>query len=216
MVSNMKRIKTKIIKIDVENPNNHVIKNIAKEVKKGKIVVYPTETCYGLGTNALNKNSVKRIYKIKKKPTKSNIIVIVPTLRVAKRYGHINKLAEILVKKFMPGPLTLIVKRKKSFPKITNEDFAFRISRSNVALKLAREAKVPLTATSANIHGKPSIYSGKEIIKQFDKKVDIILDAGNLRKIKPSTIVDLTNEKPKIVREGPIDENIILNFLKAR
>jgi len=211
----MDKVKTKIIKIDLRKPLNNIVRKVAREMKRGKIAVYPTETCYGLGTNALNEKSVEKIYKIKKEPTRSNILVIVHNLESVKKFGIIDKKAKTLIKTFMPGPLTMVVKKKKQFPNITNKDFVFRISGSKLALKLAKEANSPLTATSANIHGKPSIYSGKEIIRLFEGKVDIILDGGKLKKIKPSTIVDMKNKKPKLIRKGPIPFKKILDTLNA-
>jgi len=196
--------KTEIIEICLENPDNKTIEKAAREIKKGKIIVYPTETCYGLGTNSLNKKAVGKIYAIKRRPMKADISVIVPDLKTAKKYGVIDDLAKRLVKKFMPGPLTLIVKRRASFPKTTNKDFVFRIPGSKLALKLARKSNTPLTATSANIHGLHSVYSSKEAIEQLDGKVDIILDAGKLKKTKPSTIIDLKSGTPRLIRKGPI------------
>lgn len=108
----------------------------------------------------------------------------------------------------------MIVKRKKSFPKIVNKDFSFRISSGKIALELAKRASVPMTATSANIHGNPSIYSSKKIIKWFNGKVNIILDAGKLKKEKPSTIVDIKSGEPKLIREGSIPFKKISKFLK--
>jgi L-threonylcarbamoyladenylate synthase len=208
-------MKTKIIKIDLVNPNPKIIKKVAKEILKGKVVIYPTETSYALGANALDKKAVEKIYKIKKEPTKSNILVIVSDLKTAEKYGVINKNAKKLVKKFMPGPLTLIVKRRENFPKLTNKDFVFRISSNKIAHLLAKEAKVPITATSANIHGKPSIYSSKEVKKEFNGKVDIILDASDLKKVKPSTIIDVKG-RIKLIREGPISFKKIKEFLKLK
>jgi L-threonylcarbamoyladenylate synthase len=208
-------LKTKIIKISLTNPDKRIIRKIAKEILNGKIIVYPTETCYGLGGNALDRKVVEKIYEIKKEPTKSNILVIVPSLKIAEKYGIMNENAKRLVKKFMPGPLTLIVKRKKNFPKLTNKDFVFRISCCKVAHEIAKLAKVPITATSANLHGKPSIYSSKKVIKQFKGKVDIILDAGNLKGTRPSTIVDVRKEI-KLVREGPIPFTKIFKFSKRK
>lgn len=197
-------IKTKIIKINPKNPEFQIIKNIVEELKKGKIIIYPTETCYGFGADALNKKAVMKIYKVKREPKKSNIIVIVDSIKTAERFGFIDNRVKKIVKNFMPGPLTLIVKRKKVFPKITNKDFAFRISSNKIASMIVKKLKKPLTATSANIHGNPSIYSAKEAIEMFYGKVDIIIDAGRLKKIKPSTIIDVKNEVPKLIREGPI------------
>jgi len=204
-------IKTEIIKIKELDRNK--FEKIARNVINGKIIVYPTETCYGLGTNALNKKAVEKIYKIKKEPTKSNIIVIVSDLKTAKKYGFIEKYAKKIIKKFMPGPLTLIVKKKKIFPNITNKDFAFRISGSKLARKISKMADVPITATSANIHGEGSIYSSDKIVSQFNKKVDTILDAGKLKKIRPSTIIDLKSKKPKLIRKGPISFRKVLTVL---
>ena len=209
-------IKTKIIKINPTNPSLKILKKVAKEIRKGKIVVYPTETCYGLATNALNETSVKKIYETKERPIESNLTVIDDSLETAKKYGEINKIAEKLVKKFMPGPLTLVVRRKRIFPQITNKDFAFRISSNLVASKLAFYSKVPITATSANLHRKPSIYSSIKVIKIFNGKVDLILDAGNLKRRKPSTIVDIKDGKIKIVRKGPISTKEIISFLKKK
>jgi len=207
-------IKTKIIKIDPRNPNLKIIKKVAREIKRGKIVIYPTETCYGIGTNALKKDSVKKVYEIKNRPLESNITVIVDSLETAKKYGKLNEIAEKLVKKFMPGPLTLVVEKKKNFPDITNKDFAFRISSNPIAFKLAFYSKIPITATSANIHGEKPIYSSKKAIKTFYGKVDIILDSGNLKKKKPSTIVSVKGNRIKIIREGPISKEKLLSFLK--
>lgn len=204
----------KLFKINSLHPEKEIIKEVARKIKKGKIAIFPTETCYALGTNSLDEKAVEKIYKIKKEPSKSNIIVIVDSLKTARKYGIINRIAEKLVRKFMPGPLTLIVKKKKLFPEITNKAFAFRISSNRIAHMLAEEAKVPITATSANIHGKGSIYSSEEILKEFKGKVDIIIDAGKLKRIKPSTIIDLQG-KPRLIRRGPISFRKILNVLKS-
>lgn len=205
-------VKTEIIKI--KELNKYKLKKISRDLNNGKIIIYPTETCYGIGTNALNKKAVERIYKIKKEPTKSNIIVIVSDLKAAEKYGVVGMKAKKLIKSFMPGPLTLIVKKKKVFPDITNKDFAFRISGNKLARKIAKMAGVPITATSANIHGEKSIYSSDKIVNQFNGRVDIILDAGKLKKIKPSTIIDIKNERPKLIRKGPISFRQVLTALK--
>lgn len=209
-------LKTEIAKISLENPDLAVIRKVAREILRGKVVVYPTETCYGLGANALDRKAVRKVYEIKNEVSKHNILVIVPSLKVARKYGKVNEVAKQLVKKFMPGPLTLIVKRRRVFPRLTNKDFVFRISSCKVAHLLARFAKVPITATSANIHGRPSIYSGKKVIREFFGKVDAILDAGELKRVNPSTIVDLREGRLKLVRAGPISFDEIVNFLKLK
>jgi L-threonylcarbamoyladenylate synthase len=206
-------MRTKIIKLKDAWEN---LEKIAKNIRNGKIVVIPTETCYGFATNGLDIKAVRKIYKIKKEPKIGNILVFVPDLKMASKFGILNKKAKILVEKFMPGPLTIIVKRKKTFPKITNVDFAFRISGNNFVRELCKKAKVPITGTSANIHGEPSIYSGKKIIKLFKGVVDLIIDAGELKRIKPSTVIDLRGRRPKLIREGPISFQRILKVISTR
>ena len=208
-------VKTKVAKIETKNPNKKIIKEAVKIIKNGGLVIYPTETCYGLASNATDIKVVKKIYKIKKRPRTKPIPIIVSDLKTIKKYGKITKKIKLLINKFMPGPLTIITHKKKAIPDILNpNEIAFRISSNPVAALLTRGVGLPITATSANISGKPPLYKIKEVIKTFDKKVEMILDCGNLPKIKPSTYIDMKNDKPKIIREGPISINEILKELK--
>ncbi|MCD6226699.1 MAG: threonylcarbamoyl-AMP synthase [Candidatus Aenigmarchaeota archaeon] len=201
-------MKTKIFPI-----NENSIKETVNVLKNGGICIYPTETCYGLGCDATNEKAIKKLRKIKKMNDEKKISIIVSSLEMIKKYGRVTRRVEKIVNLFMPAPLTLVIRKKKSIPDILNKDeIAFRIPNNLVALKLVKEFGKPITATSANITAKPSIYTFDKIRKVFEGKVDIILDGGDLPLEPPSTIVDMTKRKPEIIREGSMKATLILKI----
>jgi len=201
-------MKTKIFPI-----NENSIKETVNVLKNGGICIYPTETCYGLGCDATNEKAIKKLRKIKKMNDEKKISIIVSSLEMIKKYGRVTRRVEKIVNLFMPAPLTLVIRKKKSIPDILNKDeIAFRIPNNLVALKLVKEFGKPITATSANITTKPSIYTFDKIRKVFEGKVDIILDGGDLPLEPPSTIVDMTKRKPEIIREGSMKATLILKI----
>ena len=204
---------TKIIKIDPKNPDRKIVWYIAKIIEGGGVVVYPTETSYGIATNAANVAAVKRLRKIRK-PSGKPISIIVSDIGVIEKYGVITKEIESLVKKFMPGPLTIITRKKKTVPNILNKkEIAFRISSHPIAAMLSEYAGIPITAASANPEGMSPAFDAKTAVKYFDGKIDIIIDAGILKKRKPSTMIDM-KDKPKIVRKGEITLKKIKDAIK--
>jgi L-threonylcarbamoyladenylate synthase len=168
--------------------------------------MYPTESSYALGVNALDTIAVRRLLQAKGRPSSKPFPVIVSDLVAWKRYAYFNREAEKLVRRFMPGPLTLSLKKKKVVPEIlTATAIAARIPGHPVALALAREVDYPITSTSANKSGEPPAYSPKRITGLLRARIDLILDAGALKKRKYSTIVDLAGRgKPVVAREGAI------------
>lgn len=185
------------------DPSIANIKKAAAIMKKGGIVIYPTESSYAIGCDFSNANAIKRIYKVKKRPASKRLTTIVANLEMAKKYCKLNELAEKLVKRFMPGPLTLIVDGKRNLKK-----FRFRISENRTARFLSKALGKPIVATSANISRKPNIYDSKDLEKFFGR-VDAIIDAGNLPVRKVSTIVGV-GKKPKIIREGAISKERVM------
>ena len=207
-------VETKVIKIDPKNPDRKIIWYIAKIVENGGIVVYPTETSYGIGTNAVNVAAVKRLRRIRK-PSGKPISIIVSDVETMREYGVITRQIESLVKKFMPGPLTIVADRKKTIPCILNKkEIAFRISSHPIAAMIAEYSRVPITAASANPEGMEPAFDVKKVLEYFDGKVDIVIDAGRLKKTKPSTMVDMKTKEPKLLRAGPISFNKIKSAIK--
>jgi len=182
-----------------------IIEKTARIMKEGGVAIFPTETSYGIGVDATNENAIKKIALVKQQQEEKNISIIAADLEQAKRFGKISPEAEKLAQKFMPGPLTLVVEKQPNVPDVLAEKtIAFRVSSSRIATLLCKELGNAITATSANLHGRPNIYSAKEAIKEFNNKVHIIIDAGELPRNEPSTIYDVANKR--ILRNGPIKE----------
>jgi L-threonylcarbamoyladenylate synthase len=185
---------------------------------KGKVVAYPTDTSYGLAVDATNRAAIKKLYRIKERQQDKPIHVVVPSISYAKSIGRWDKAAEQIVKKFWPGPVTLVLelKAKGAGLKLLSagtKTLGLRMPKNNIALDLARELGKPITATSANPSALKSggfdSYSANDIVSQFKNKKfkpDIIINAGKLPKQKPSTIVKIVGSKITVLREGPVSE----------
>jgi len=185
-----------------------IIKISVKTIKERKVMVCPTDTVYGLLCDATDKETVEKLFKIKKRPRTKPIPVFVKDIEMAKKLAFINKKQEKFLKMFWSGKITAVLKRKQNcgLPKIifgNKKTIGLRIPNYNLINTLLKKLSKPLTATSANISGKPASTKIKEIIGQFEKekvKPDLILDAGNLKLSLPSIVLDLTGKKIKILR----------------
>ena len=186
---------------------------MAKEIlQKGGIVVYPTDTLYGLGASIFEENAVKRIYEIKKRPHHIPLPIIVPSVEGIKEVAIVTDIAFTLARKFLPGALTLVLKKRDIISDtIARETIAVRVPDHDIAREIASE--VPITATSANIHGGEEPVTIAIAKKQLGSNVDMYIDAGKLPG-KPSTIVDVTKEKMKIIREGVIKKERLYGALR--
>jgi L-threonylcarbamoyladenylate synthase len=192
--------------------------NLSKAITalaNGEIIVYPTDTLYGLGADIYNIDAVRKVFEVKKRPMDNPLSVAVSGLDELKKISFINNKIQRLVESFLPGKLTLVLKKRKCVPDIVTggqNKVAVRIPNCRIALELLSEFG-PLTATSANIHGvkTPGIIS--DISMQFkEKDIAVYLDIGRLEG-QPSTIVDMTGKKIKIVREGSITKKDILDAI---
>ncbi len=192
---------------------NNTIQKAIEILKNGGIIIYPTDTCYGIGVDATNKEAIKKMINLKGRNFKKPISIIVKNFKMAQEICEFNLQAKKIFKKYLPGPLTLILKKKKNIYQLPNiltagkQKIGIRMPKNKIALELIRKFNKPITTTSANISNQPECYSKQEILKQFKKnikKIDLILDIGKLPKIKPSTIIEIINDKVKILRQGPI------------
>ena len=181
------------------------VSNAIKALKTGNLIVYPTDTLYALGTDIFNDDAVKRVFKVKKRPSSNPLSVAVANFDAITKIAYTNDVVKKVVERFLPGPLTIILQKKGSVSNVITsglDKIAVRIPKNDIALDLL-SAFGPLTVTSANIHGEKTPYVIKEIMMQFSTNISVYLDDGRLD-AKPSTIVDLTSEKPTIVRKGSL------------
>jgi len=184
-----------------------IVEISAKLIKEGKILVCPTDTVYGLITDARNERAIKRLFKIKKRPKRKPIPIFVKDLKMAKEFVYIDGKQEKFLRKIWPGKVTVVLKRKNSLPKTlfgNKKTIGLRIPNYRLVNNLFEKLDFLLTGTSANISGKPPSGKIEEVLNQFKDKrqqPDFIFDFGNLKPSLPSTVIDLTKE-PKILREG--------------
>ena len=195
--------------LDFRNETDYTkIKEPAQIIKNGGIVVFPTETVYGIGTNGLNENSIKRLYEVKQRPLSKPINLLVNSIEMLEQITqNISELEYKLIKKFMPGPFTIILKKKDIVPNIltaNGDTVGIRMPENKVALKLIEYAGVPIATPSANISGKPSGTTLDMINNDFGEKVDYFIDGGKSKIGVASTIVQVIGGKPHILREGAI------------
>lgn len=180
----------------------------AKIIKKGGLVIFPTETVYGLGANAFNVEAVKKIFKAKKQPTNNPLIVHIADKKdLRKVVANVPLLAKELIDNFWPGPLTIIFKKRLEIPlELTAglDTVAVRLPNHALARSLIREAGVPIAAPSANISGRPSATEAIHAKKDFNGKNIFILSAEKTRLGIESTVINILVKPPVILREGAV------------
>lgn len=201
--------------LDLRNSDDYSkLKKIGNIIKNGGIVVFPTETVYGIGTNALNENSIKKLYEIKKRPLNKPISLLVNNMDMVNQIAKdISKKEYELMEKFFPGPFTIILKKKDIVPNILTADtdtVGVRMPDNEIAKKLIEYAGVPIATSSANISGENNETNLKNLIKKFNGKIDCFVDGGESKIGIASTIVKVIDEVPYILRKGSITEEQIL------
>ncbi|MFP4038431.1 MAG: L-threonylcarbamoyladenylate synthase [Candidatus Nanohaloarchaea archaeon] len=184
-----------------------------KTIEEGGLIIYPTETAYAIGGNALDEKVIERVYEAKQRPRSKGLTVIVDSLETVEKYAELSESEKALVDEFMPGPLTLVVEKKDKVPDSLNESFVFRVSSSPIARELAER---PLIATSANVSGGKTSYSVDEISDELLEKADFVLDRGKLPRGPTSTIAEIRDGEIYIHREGPVKQEEIEAALDDR
>ena len=188
-------------------------------LKRGEVIVFPTETFYGLGADAFNGTAVEQVISLKGRNPEKPIPIIVADREMLKSVvAEIPRIAQRLMDRFWPGPLTLVLPAKKNLPaSLLNLDggVGVRISSHPLATQLARELGRPLTATSANPSGKEPARTIKEAMSYFSGRLEIFLDGGRLKGKKGSTVVEIVHGKLRIVREGEISSQELERAISA-
>jgi L-threonylcarbamoyladenylate synthase len=196
---------------DPDDDDGDAIKKAVNVIRNGGIVVYPTDTVYGLGADALNPTAVQRVFTVKNRPMHLPLPVVVRDLTMAKRLAVVDDQAQRLIDAFWPGALTIILEKKPFVPLILTgggSSVGLRVPNHSVPLMMLELCGVPLVATSANKHGGASPVVAEEAQRQLGNEVDLILDGGPASG-QPSTIIDLTKRPPLLVRRGPITRDVI-------
>ena len=201
-------IKTEILKLSSDVQDKTLLQRAAEIINRGGVIAFPTETVYALGADAMNKRAVQRVFHLKKRMSGKPIAIFLPKLQDLKRFvKEITPSASKLIKELWPGPLTLIFKsRSDQMTYLTGKEgkLGVRVSSSKFVQSLLIEIRTPLTATSANLSGKPEPVSAEQVLSYFDGKIDLVINGGHSESATPSSVVDVSEEIPILLRGGRI------------
>ncbi len=200
----------KIIKINSEKPERKRIEQAVRVLRKGGLVIFPTDTVYGLGASIRFPKTIRKIYRIKKRSSKKHLVFLIGCKKDVEKFtGKLSDEARRLVRDFWPGALTLV------FPSKKYETIALRIPRNKIALELIRGAG-PLAATSANLSGKRENVILKTVENRLLREADLSIDGGKAPRGSVSTVLDVTDYPFRVIREGCIKEKELRESIKNR
>ncbi len=210
-----------IIKVDPENmrASQYGLEKAAEIISRGGVVAAPSDTVYGLFADATNPDAVQRVFRIKHRPETKALPVMVRDAEMAAQLACLDSRLERILGMIWPGAVTVILRKKFNLPELLTggkNTIGLRYPDYKLLHYLIQLVGKPLTATSANISGEEPTNKVEDIIKQFHRgllRPDLILDAGELKFCEPSTVLDLTSEKPKIIRIGPVNPKKLMEIL---
>ena len=192
----------KIFKMSSENPDMDLISEAIDIMAKGGVILYPTDTVYGLGANIFNNEAVQRIYEIKKRDPSKPLSVLVQDTESLELIADLNRNSREIVNKWLPGPFTFILNKKKIVSPYVSASAKVGVRIPDYKIARALASLFPITTTSANITNECTLSNPQDILKQIGDTVDLVIDVGDLDKAKPSTVIDLSSSKPTLVRNG--------------
>ena len=207
-------METVIKKVDENNIDMGIIREMAEKIKNGETVIFPTETVYGLGANAMDEDAAKKIYVAKGRPSDNPLIVHIADIEEVDKIAlEVGEKAKKAMENFWPGPLTIILKKKEIVPNVTSgglSTVAIRMPSNKIANALIRESK---TQIAANISGRPSPTKAEHVVKEMSGRVSGIIMGGDCDFGLESTVVDFSEDKPMILRPGSITKEMLEEVL---
>ena len=191
-----------------------MIQEASEIIRKGGVVGFPTRCLYGLGADAFNPDAVERIFQIKQRPVEKPILILIDSPSQLERLvTHISGSANVIMKRFWPGRVTLVFDASAEVPDTLTAGtgkIGIRLAGHPVAAALARAVKGPITGTSANVSGFPGCHQIEDLQPAVTEQLDLILDTGPLRGGRGSTVVDVSGDIPRVLREGVVSKKEIL------
>ena len=201
---------------NIENKIN-AVKECAKTLDNGGLAVFPTETVYGIGADAYNEKAIRSLYEKKQRTLDKPLLMHISSLEMAEEIAYLNDTARELIKRFTPGPLTLVVKAKPILPSIAlagGDTVGLRFPSNDIFVEISKAFGKPIAATSANISGEKSTARAEEL-KSITDVADVIIDGGECELGLESTIVSLVGEKAKILRLGSFPKERIAEVIEC-
>ncbi|AKI97964.1 L-threonylcarbamoyladenylate synthase [Kosmotoga pacifica] len=209
-------MKTTKLQVSPETPENEKISTAVEFIKKGELVAFPTETVYGLGANAFDPQAIRKIYLAKGRPSDNPLIVHVSSLDMAQELVIESVSSYEIANRLWPGPVTLIFRKNKRIPDVVTggmETVGIRFPAHPIALALISRSGVPIAAPSANLSGKPSPTEEKHVLEDMDGRIACIVLGGKTLFGLESTIIDMTRNRPTLLRPGPVSPERLKDLL---
>ena len=209
-------MKTTVIKVNSKSPQPRAIKKAAEVLSKGGIVIFPTDTVYGLAAGAFDLHAQKKIYKLKGRSFRKPLILMANDLNSLGHFVTIDHEAKKLAKCFWPGPLTMILKTTQLGRIVMGgrKDAGVRIPKDKIVSALIKACGFPIATTSANFSQKPSAKKGAEALKYFDGKAELLLDCGLCALGRESTVIDMVKFPYVLLRKGCVSDKEIIKCLE--
>jgi len=199
-----------LLRINPQNPQPRLIKKVVEILNQGGVIAYPTDTVYGFGCSLFNKKGIERIYRIKRSEKNRPFSFICADLKDISLYTKVSNYAYKTMKRLLPGPYTFILEGTRLVPKIMLTKRAtagIRVPDNQICLAIVKELGHPIITTSAQLPEGEGFYDPSEIERKAGKVLDAVIDGGILIS-EPSSVIDLTDDQPKILREGKGDVSI--------
>lgn len=190
-----------------EKINEDELENVIKIIENGGVVIFPTDTVYGIAANSLDEEAIKKLFDLKERNDNKPICVLTSSVDKIKKVAYVRDEEQKIIDQYMPGALTIILDKKDNVSDVLTSNLktvGVRIPNNEIALGILEKLEYPLATTSANISGKDAAVKKEDLITEFDGRVDIIIDGGITDLKVSSTIVKLDNNEIKILRQGTI------------
>jgi tRNA threonylcarbamoyl adenosine modification protein (Sua5/YciO/YrdC/YwlC family) len=199
-----------ILAINSKNPQLRLVRKVIEVLEKGGVIGYPTDTVYGVGCDLFNQEAIRKIHRLKKMEGKKPLSFICSDLKDISRYAHVSNYAYKMMKRLLPGPYTFVLTATKLVPKIAmtkQNTVGIRIPDNKICLSLVRELGHPIISTSVYRPDEGLYNDPAEIEERFAKQLDLVIDGGVIV-AEHSSIIDLTDEFPKVIRKGKGDVSL--------
>ena len=199
-----------ILAINSKNPQLRLVRKVIEVLEKGGVIGYPTDTVYGVGCDLFNQEAIRKIHRLKKMEGKKPLSFICSDLKDISRYAHVSNYAYKMMKRLLPGPYTFVLTATKLVPKIAmtkQNTVGIRIPDNKICLSLVRELGHPIISTSVYKPDEGLYNDPAEIEERFAKQLDLVIDGGVIV-AEHSSIIDLTDEFPQVIRKGKGDVSL--------
>jgi len=198
-----------VLRVDAENPDERALLAAAEVVLRGGVIAFPTDTLYGLGCSLFDPSAVEMVARLKRRDPSLAVISLIPdSQQVYGLASEVSEVAERLIARYWPGPLSLIFEAGPLLPPRvlgSGRTVALRVPNDTLCQRLLEYIGGPVVSSSANLSGKPPAETAEEVVEIFGNQLDLVLDGGPRRGAVSSTLVDVSGERPRLLRRGAID-----------